>query len=49
MVPGAILVADNAISHATQLRSMLDRVMDDPRVDAVIVPIGSGELVCRRL
>jgi caffeoyl-CoA O-methyltransferase len=49
MVPGALLVADNAVSHATRLRVMLDRATDDRRVDAVIVPVGSGELVCRRL
>jgi hypothetical protein len=27
---------------------MLDRALSDPRVDALIVPIGNGELVCRR-
>jgi caffeoyl-CoA O-methyltransferase len=49
MVPGGILVADNAISHETVLRSMLDRALSDDRVDALIVPIGQGELVCRRI
>jgi predicted O-methyltransferase YrrM len=48
MLPGAILVADNAISHAADLRPMLDRALSDPRVDAVIVPIGNGDLVCRK-
>jgi len=48
MVPGGIFVADNAISHQAALRPMLDRVMQDERVDALIVPIGKGELVCRR-
>ncbi len=48
MVPGAILVADNAISHAAAVRPMLDRAMSDNRVDAVLVPIGSGELLCRK-
>jgi len=48
MVPGGILVADNAINHAATLRPMLDRALRDERVDALIVPIGNGELVCRR-
>jgi predicted O-methyltransferase YrrM len=41
--PGAILVAANAIS-----RQALDRAQSDPRVDAVLVPIGTGDLVCRK-
>lgn len=48
MVPGGILVADNAISHEEDLRPMLRRTLADPRVDALIVPIGKGELLCRR-
>ncbi len=48
MVPGGILVADNAISHAADVRPLLDRAMSDDRVDAVLVPIGSGELLCRK-
>jgi len=46
MVSGGILVADNAISHQTALQPMLDRALQDQRVDAVIVPIGKGELLC---
>ena len=30
------------------LQPMLDRAQADPRVDALIVPIGNGELLCRR-
>jgi len=48
LVPGGILVADNAISHEATLRPMLDRALQDVRVDALIVPIAKGELVCRR-
>jgi len=48
MVSGGILVADNAISHEAQLRPMLDYALHDARVDAVLVPIGSGELICRK-
>ena len=49
MLSGGILVADNAINHETTLRPMLDRAMSDSRVDAIIIPIGKGELVCRKL
>jgi predicted O-methyltransferase YrrM len=48
MVAGGILVADNAINHSATLQPMLDRALDDPRVDALIVPLGGGELVCRK-
>jgi predicted O-methyltransferase YrrM len=48
MVPGAILIADNATSHRDDLQSMLDRALSDERVDAMIATVGKGELVCRR-
>ena len=48
MVPGGILVADNAISHQAELRPMLARVLRDERVDAVLVPFGTGDLICRK-
>jgi predicted O-methyltransferase YrrM len=48
MVIGGLLVADNAISHQADLRPMLDRALRDPRVDSVLVPIGTGDLVCRK-
>ena len=49
MIAGGILVADNAISHKDALAPFLKRVMSDNRVDAVVVPIGRGELLCRKL
>ncbi len=48
LVPGGILVADNAINHHKTLQPMLDSTLADPRVDALIVPIDTGELVCRK-
>ncbi len=48
MVPGGILIADNAINHEKTLRPMLDRALSDSRIDALVVPIGKGELVCRK-
>ncbi len=49
MVKGGILVADNAINHYETLKPMLDKALADERVDALVVPIGKGELVCRKI
>ncbi len=49
MIKGGILVADNAINHYETLKPMLDKALADERVDALIVPIGKGELVCRKI
>ncbi len=49
LVPGGILVADNAINHRESLQPMLDRALSDERVDALILTIGKGELVCRKI
>jgi predicted O-methyltransferase YrrM len=48
MVHGGLLIADNIISHRQELGPFVERVMGDERVDALIVPIGKGELVCRK-
>jgi predicted O-methyltransferase YrrM len=48
MVAGGLLVADNAINHRAILQPMLDRALADERIDALIVPLGGGELVCRK-
>ena len=48
LVPGGILIADNAINHRQTLQPLLDTALDDERFDALIVPIGKGELVCRK-
>ena len=49
LVSGGWLVADNAINHRETLQPMIDVARGDPRVDALVVPIGKGELVCRKL
>ena len=48
LVPGGWLVADNAIDFHDVLEPMLNRALADERVDALVVPIGKGELVCRK-
>ncbi|MBP1702250.1 MAG: methyltransferase [Chloroflexi bacterium] len=49
LVPGGLLVADNVISHQQELAGFTQSVQADPRVDALVVPIGKGVLVCRKL
>jgi caffeoyl-CoA O-methyltransferase len=49
MVSGGILVADNVISHNEVLKTMVHKALNDKRVDALVVPIGKGELVCRKI
>ena len=49
LVKGGLLIADNAINHRETLKPMLDRALTDERVDTLIVPIGKGELVCRKV
>ena len=49
LVKKGILVADNVISHYDTLNSMIDKALNDDRVDSLVVPIGKGELVCRKI
>ena len=49
LVKGGILIADNAINHYESLKPMIDKALSDKRLDALIVPIGKGELICRKL
>jgi caffeoyl-CoA O-methyltransferase len=48
MNPGAVLVADNLISHELELAEFRERALSDKRLSAVIVPIGRGELLAVR-
>ena len=49
LVPGGLLAADNVISHAEVLGPFVEKALSDPRLDAIVVPIGQGVLVCRKL
>lgn len=49
MVKGGLLIADNAINHYETLKPMINKALSDQRVDALAVPIGKGELLCRKL
>jgi predicted O-methyltransferase YrrM len=48
MNPGAVLVADNLISHELDLAEFRERALSDERLSVVIVPIGRGELLAVR-
>jgi predicted O-methyltransferase YrrM len=49
LVRGGLLVADNVTSHREALEPFVREARNDPRVDALVVPIGRGELLCRRV
>lgn len=49
LVKGGLLIADNAINHCENLQPMLERALSDERVDAMVMTIGKGELVCRKI
>ena len=49
MVPGGILLADNVVSHQADLQPMIDSALRDDRVDALVIPIGQGILLCKKL
>lgn len=49
LIPGGLLAADNVVSHAEELEKMIVKAGEDPGVDSVIVPIGRGVLICRKL
>lgn len=48
LVPGGLLLADNALSHREALRPFVDRALADRRVDALVVPVGKGLLLARK-
>jgi predicted O-methyltransferase YrrM len=49
MVKGGLLVADNAINHYETLKPMIEKALLDERIDALVLSIGKGELLCRKI
>ena len=49
LVLGGLLVADNVVSHAAELRDYLTRVKSHPALFSVTVPIGNGEEISVKL
>ncbi len=46
---GGLLVADNLTSHAEDLAAFRQRAESDPRLSAIVVPIGRGELLAAKI
>ncbi len=44
--PGGLLVADNVISHKEALAKFVEQARKDKSVDAAVLPVGLGVLVC---
>ena len=49
LVSGALVLADNVISHRDEMADFLAALAADPRIDSVVVPIGMGVLLARRM
>lgn len=48
LVMGGLLIANSALSPIQQHSLYLHRVYQDSRVDALVLPLGKGPLVCRK-
>jgi caffeoyl-CoA O-methyltransferase len=49
LAPGGLLVVDNVVDFQEVVQPMLDSAFTDERVDAVVVPFRTGQLICRKL
>lgn len=49
LIPGGLFVAHNAINHQEELQEFLATAQADVRLDSLIVPVGKGLLVCRKI
>jgi predicted O-methyltransferase YrrM len=43
--PGGLVIADNAISHADEMRSFIGEVTADSQFTTSVVPVGKGEFL----
>jgi len=49
LIPGGVFAFDNAISHQDRIGAFLERVQQEPLLDTVLLSIGKGLLICRRV
>ncbi len=49
LLPGALLVADNVISHEKELKGFLKKSRKDKKIDALVLNVGKGVLLCSKL
>jgi predicted O-methyltransferase YrrM len=47
--PGGLLVVDNAVSHATEMRPLIELISNDERFATCLVPVGNGEFLATKL
>ena len=48
LLPGGLLLADNVISHKQHLAGFVQMARKDKTVDAAVLPVGLGLLVCTK-
>jgi predicted O-methyltransferase YrrM len=48
LLPGGLLVVDNAISHPAELAPFVALVKADAQLDTSLVPVGNGEFLAVR-
>ncbi len=46
--PGAVIIADNVISHGEKMQDYIETMMNDPRVESTILNIGTGLILARK-
>lgn len=49
LMPGGVIVVDNATSHAAEMQPFADLVRNTPGYLSTLIPIGNGELVILKL
>ncbi len=49
LMPGGVIVVDNAISHADEMQTFANVVRNTPGFLSTLIPIGKGELVILKL
>ena len=49
LVTGGYFAADNALNHRDELEPFIHHALTDSRVDGLVVPVGKGVLLCRKI
>jgi predicted O-methyltransferase YrrM len=49
IILNGMIIADNAINHYDSIKDMVENIMKNKEYDCLIVPIGKGELICKKI
>ncbi len=49
VISGGLIVINNAVTYQTEIQPLIKSAFDDVNLDSVIVPIGAGLLLCRKV